>query len=111
MRDIDEIFDEMDEMNDTDRMLDELGNSYDIDKAFEELDEFVRESEALNGVPIRSKEGDVRNLKRVSLGEYWDNKNQIVRPVGDDVVQAYLQNVDKKPFVWKKTVMLILNYS
>lgn len=34
-----------------------------LEDMFDELDEWSKETDALNGVPIRSTEGDVRGLK------------------------------------------------
>ena len=78
-----------------------------LEDAFAELDEFSRETEALYGTEIRSIEGDARALNHVNPGEYWRNNRQIVTPVGEDVVQAYLKKKDNQPSAFPKLVKLI----
>ena len=62
-----------------------------LEDMFDELDEWSKETDALNGVPIRSTEGDVRGLKRVTVAEEWGKAKHMVAPVDDNRVQEYLQ--------------------
>lgn len=78
------------------------------DDLFKKLDDFIKETDELYGTPIRSSHGDVQNLKVVQLGEYWNDADQIVRPVGDEKVWEYLNNKDDKPFVFPKLVTYAL---
>ena len=77
-----------------------------LEDMFDELDEWSRETDALNGVPIRSTEGDVRGLKRVPVAEEWGKARHIVSPVSDNRVQEYLQKKDDKPFALPKVAVL-----
>mgnify|MGYP004580575979 FL=1 len=77
-----------------------------LEDMFDELDEWSRETDALNGVPIRSTEGDVRGLKRVPVAEEWGKAKHIVSPVSDSRVQEYLQKKDDKPFALPKVAVL-----
>lgn len=77
-----------------------------LEDMFDELDEWSRETDALNGVPIRSAEGDVRGLKRVPVAEEWGKARHIVSPVSDSRVQEYLQKKDDKPFALPKAAVL-----
>ncbi len=77
-----------------------------LEDMFDELDEWSRETDALNGVPIRSTEGDVRGLKRVPVAEEWGKARHIVSPVSDNMVQEYLQKKDDKPFALPKVAVL-----
>ena len=77
-----------------------------LEDMFDELDEWSRETDALNGVPIRSTEGDVRGLKRVPVAEEWGKAKHIVSPVSDNRVQEYLQKKDDKPFALPKVAVL-----
>ena len=76
-----------------------------LEDMFDELDEWSRETDALNGVPIRSTEGDVRGLKRVPVAEEWGKARHIVSPVSDNRVQEYLQKKDDKPFALPKVAV------
>lgn len=77
-----------------------------LEDMFDELDEWSRETDALNGVPIRSTEGDVRGLKRVPVAEEWGKAKHIVAPVDSSRVQEYLQKKDDKPFALPKVAVL-----
>lgn len=77
-----------------------------LEDMFDELDEWSREMDALNGVPIRSTEGDVRGLKRVPVAEEWGKAKHIAAPVDNSRVQEYLQKKDDKPFALPKVAVL-----
>lgn len=77
-----------------------------LEDMFDELDEWSKETDALNGVPIRSTEGDVRGLKRVPVAEEWGKAKHIVAPVDDNRVQEYLHKKDDKPFALPKVAVL-----